>query len=82
MKIKDLNKRQLKEVIDLETQNIIPILSSVGIHLSKMDMVNEREFNKEAEIILFEENSRNDSSIDFEMTKDSIIKKLDSKLKR
>ncbi len=42
------------EVIDLECENIIPILASVGIAATKIDMISEVESIKE-EIFLIEE---------------------------
>lgn len=55
MKIKDLSSRQKDEVIELECQNIIPILASVGINLTRQDMVNEVESFQDDEIILSED---------------------------
>ena len=55
MKIKDLSPKQKDEVIELECQNIIPILASVGINLTRQDMVYEVESFQDDEIILSED---------------------------
>lgn len=57
MKIKDLNDLQKKQIIDLETENIIPVLSSVGINLTKQDMINEVETFREDEVLLIEDHN-------------------------
>ena len=55
MKIKDLSQKQKDEVIELECQNIIPILASVGINQTRQDMVNEVESFQDDEIIISED---------------------------
>ena len=55
MKIKELSQKQKDEVIELECQNIIPVLASVGINLTRQDMEKEIESFQDDEIIICED---------------------------
>ena len=53
MKIKELNSDTFNQLVDLECENIIPVLASVGIHLNREQMVNELETFKEDHVVLY-----------------------------
>lgn len=56
MKVKDLNPDLIEQLVALESQNILPILASVGIHLTSNDMREQLNIFRESELVLSETN--------------------------
>ena len=54
MKVKDIRPDLLEQLINLETQNIIPVLASVGLILSVKDVRDWFAFFAESNIVLSE----------------------------
>lgn len=60
MKVKDLSPNILDQLWELETQNILPILASVGLNLTEQHMRDQLHFFRESEVVL----SLNSGSVD------------------
>lgn len=56
MKVKDLGQDKIEQLIKLECQNILPVLSSVGIKISEIQMRQEVESFREDQIVVSEVN--------------------------
>jgi hypothetical protein len=73
MKVKDLNKQIFDQLVDLECENIIPILKSVGINLNREMMVNELNSFKEDNVVVFERKSLVEGFIVYKKEVDHIL---------
>ncbi|EQC46969.1 hypothetical protein M899_2269 [Bacteriovorax sp. BSW11_IV] len=73
MKVKDLTPHQLEQVIELECNNIIPILASVGIHLTEEMMRGEVESFKEDPIVLCLNGERVDGFVIYSYREDHVL---------
>jgi tyrosine-protein phosphatase YwqE len=60
MKVKDLSPNIQAQIVELETQNILPILASVGLNLTEDNMREQLQFFRESEVVL----SLNAGSVD------------------
>ncbi|MNK90328.1 hypothetical protein D3C87_1103760 [compost metagenome] len=52
MKVKDLSPNIQAQIVELETQNILPILASVGLNLTEENMRDQLKFFRESEVVL------------------------------
>lgn len=81
MKIKDLEASVLEQLIELECQNILPILASVGINLTRDHMRHQLEFFKESDVVISEENGHVDGFAMYEV-KENAVTVISFNLKR
>lgn len=72
MKIKDLSPDILEQLVDLECNNILPILSSVGLNLTREDMQKQLEFFKESDVVLSYDDSEVDGFAMYECKNDEV----------
>lgn len=73
MKIKDLDSGTFDQLVDLECENIIPILASVGINLNRDQMIFELESFKEDNIVLYKGTDFVDGFIVYKINADHIL---------
>lgn len=60
MKVKDLSPNIQNQIVELEIQNILPVLASVGLNLTEGNMRDQLHFFRESEVVL----SLNAGSVD------------------
>lgn len=73
MKIKELDTNTFNQLVDLECENIIPVLASVGIHLSREMMINELKSFQEDYIVLLKNSETVDGFIVYKHNEDHIL---------
>ena len=59
MKIKDLNSELIEQLVELECNNILPVLHSVGLNLTPQHMREQLDFFRESDVVISEESSIN-----------------------
>lgn len=52
MKIKDLSPAIIEQLVELECNNILPILASVGLNLTPAHMREQLEFFKDSDVVI------------------------------
>lgn len=52
MKIKDLSQDIIEQLVELECNNILPVLASVGLNLTPKHMREQLDFFKESDVVI------------------------------
>ena len=75
MKIKDLNPDILEQLVELECNNILPILASVGLNLTPQHMRDQLEFFKESNVVIRQSSNHVDGFAMYEInnSEDTVI---------
>jgi hypothetical protein len=81
MKIKELSPDVLEQLVELECQNILPILASVGINLTPDHMRQQLEFFKDSDVVISQEDGQVDGFAMYEV-KDTAITVISFNLKK
>ena len=67
MKIKDLSSDLTEQLIELECKNILPILASVGLHLTPQHMREQLDFFKDSDVVISHENGAVEGFVMYEV---------------
>ncbi len=81
MKIKDLELSLLEQLIELECQNILPVLASVGINLTRDHMRHQLEFFKDSDVVISQQDGLVEGFAMYEV-KDNIVTVISFNLKK
>lgn len=81
MKIKDLSSDVIEQLVELECNNILPILASVGLNLTPQNMREQLDFFKESDVVISQENGMVDGFIMYE-AKESEVTIISFNLKK
>ena len=76
MKRSELNSNTFDQLVDIECENIIPILASVGIDLDRKQIIGELESFKDDNIVIFKKSEIVDGFIVYKVNEDNILIKI------